>query len=73
MTEPLYVRPVAPDRLDPNHDDFYAALMQAHEGLSDEASHALNARLVLMMANRIGDIEVLRELLAAARSYDDDG
>lgn len=72
MFEVLYTRPVAPDRLDPHHDDFYAALMKIHEGLSDEASHALNARLVLMMANRIGDIDVLRELLAAARSYDDE-
>lgn len=62
---------IAPDRLNPDHDDFYAALMQAHDGLGEAASHALNARLVLMMANRIGDVDALRELLESARSYSD--
>ncbi len=72
MNEALYVRPIAPDRLEPHHDDFYAALMAAHEGLTDTESHELNARLVLLMANRIGDIGVLGEILDAARSYSDD-
>lgn len=62
---------IAPDRLNPDHDDFYAALMTAHEGLDEAESHALNARLVLMMANRIGDLGALKELLASARSYSD--
>ncbi len=62
---------IAPDRLNPDHDDFYAALMQAHDGLDEAVSHALNARLVLMMANRIGDVDALRELLESARSYSD--
>lgn len=66
-----YERPIAPDRLDPHHDDFYNALMDAHAGLPEAESHALNARLVLLMANRIGDVGVLREILTAARSYSD--
>ena len=48
-------------------DAFYEALLQAHQGLSTEQSHALNARLVLLLANHIGDAEVLGEALAAAR------
>lgn len=60
---------IAPDRLSPDQDDFYAALMDAHAGLSEDESHALNARLVLMMANRIGDVSALRDLLIAARRY----
>lgn len=63
---------VYPDRLSPNQDDFYEALMQAHSGLSDAESHALNARIVLIMANRIADIGVLRDILSTARSYSDD-
>lgn len=62
---------IAPDRLSPNQDEFYNALMDAHAGLSETDSHALNARLVLMMANRIGDVGVLRELLETARGYSD--
>ncbi|RZU02480.1 DUF2783 domain-containing protein [Rivibacter subsaxonicus] len=48
-------------------DAFYEALLQAHQGLSTEQSHALNARLVLLLANHIGDAEALGEALAAAR------
>jgi len=48
-------------------DDFYEALIDAHQGLSTEESHALNARLVLLLANHIGALPVLREALAAAR------
>jgi hypothetical protein len=48
-------------------DDFYAALMAAHEGLSFEESAALNARLVLLLANRVGDLEALRSALEAAK------
>ncbi len=47
-------------------DDFYADLLAAHEGLSREASDALNARLLLVLANHIGDRTVLAEALAAA-------
>lgn len=49
-------------------DDFYEALIEAHEGLTNEESHALNARLVLLLANHIGSTEVLREAFAAARA-----
>lgn len=49
-------------------DDFYEALIDAHQGLSDADSQALNARLVLLLANHIGAMPVLREALAAARA-----
>ena len=49
-------------------DDFYEALIDTHRGLSDEQSQLVNARLVLLLANHIGDLRVLREALAAARS-----
>ena len=48
-------------------DDFYEALIEAHHGLTDEHSEALNARLILLLANHIGDLRVLREALHAAR------
>jgi hypothetical protein len=48
-------------------DDFYQALIDTHRDLSDEESQALNARLVLLLANHIGDMGVLREALALAR------
>ena len=48
-------------------DDFYEALIDAHEGLSTADSHALNARLVLLLANHIGALDVLKEALIAAR------
>ena len=49
-------------------DDFYEALIEAHRDLSAPQSHALNARLVLLLANHIGTLEVLREALDAARA-----
>ena len=48
-------------------DDFYEMLIEAHRDLGDEQSELLNARLVLLLANHIGDLRVLREALAAAR------
>jgi hypothetical protein len=48
-------------------DDFYEALIETHKDLSTEDSHALNARLVLILANHIGSLDVLREALQAAR------
>ncbi len=50
-----------------NPDDFYAELLAAHDGLDEEASQALNARLILILANHIGDHEVLSASLALAR------
>ncbi|MEO8037967.1 MAG: DUF2783 domain-containing protein [Betaproteobacteria bacterium] len=51
----------------PAPDDFYQALIDAHAGLDDARSAALNARLVLLLANHVGDLEALREALALAR------
>jgi hypothetical protein len=48
-------------------DDFYEALIRAHQGLSQAESHTLNARLVLILANHIGDPTVLQEVIALAR------
>lgn len=48
-------------------DDFYDDLLQAHAGLSKAGSDALNARLILILANHIGDRTTLREALDAAK------
>jgi hypothetical protein len=48
-------------------DDFYEALIETHRGLTEEQSQRVNARLVLLLANHVGDLRVLREALAAAR------
>jgi len=48
-------------------DDFYADLLAVHEGLSKAESDALNARLILILANHVGDRETLAEALEAAR------
>jgi hypothetical protein len=51
----------------PDPDGFYAALIQAHEGLSEAQSAELNARLVFLLANQLGDQQVLLDCVAAAR------
>lgn len=51
----------------PDPDGFYEAWVAAHEGLSDEASNDLDARLVLLLANQIGDQRVLLDCIAEAR------
>jgi Protein of unknown function (DUF2783) len=48
-------------------DDFYEALIDCHRDLTPEQSHALNARLVLLLANHIGALDVLKAALRAAR------
>ncbi len=48
-------------------DDIYAAIIALHEGLSDEESAAANARLILILANHIGDPAVIAEAAAIAR------
>ena len=50
----------------PNPDDFYAKLINCHEGLTKEQSDSLNARLILILANHIGDQEVIEEAMALA-------
>ena len=55
---------------DPNidrPDDFYQALIDAHTGLTEAQSAALNARLILLLANQVGDLDTLRAAIAAAR------
>ena len=49
-------------------DDFYQALIDSHRGLSDAQSRIVNARLILLLANHVGDLRVLNEALAAARA-----
>ena len=49
-------------------DAFYADLLAAHETLTKEESDAFNARLILLMANNIGDRKTLSALLEAARA-----
>jgi hypothetical protein len=48
-------------------DDFYEQLIATHRGLSDEESAVLNAKLVLLLANHIGDPDVLAQAMAVAR------
>jgi hypothetical protein len=50
-----------------NPDAAYVALVEARRGLSDEAAAALDARLLLILANHIGDLDVLREAIALAK------
>ena len=50
-------------------DDFYARLIDLHEGLSSDESNSLNCKLILLMANHIGDREVLVEVLDVVRNY----
>ena len=57
---------LTPNIADP--DGFYDELLQAHQGLSKDDSDALNARLILLLANHIGDRDVLRAALSAAGS-----
>lgn len=62
---PLILTPNIPDP-----DGFYDELLKAHEGLSTEESSALNARLVLVLANQIGDRDVLRAAISVAAHPD---
>jgi hypothetical protein len=48
-------------------DRFYDLLIQGHADLSDGQSELMNARLVLLLANHVGDLNVLQEAIAAAR------
>ncbi len=47
-------------------DGFYAALVAAHEGLSDDESTLANAKLVMLLANQVGDARLLHACLDAA-------
>ena len=47
-------------------DSFYEQLLDAHQGLSPQQSELLNARLILLLANQVGDARVLRDCVEAA-------
>jgi hypothetical protein len=47
-------------------DGFYASLVAAHEGLSDAQSALVNARLVMLLANQVGDAQLLQACVDAA-------
>ncbi len=51
----------------PNPDCFYAALTDAHRDLDRDASERVNARLILLLANHIGDLDVFKEALSIAK------
>ena len=51
----------------PDADGFYEQLLDAHEGLTKQQSDLLNARLILLLANQVGDAKALKECIAAAR------
>lgn len=48
-------------------DDSYAALIAAHDGLTEAESHALNARLILILMNEVGDHSTIAEAIRTAR------
>jgi hypothetical protein len=49
-------------------DDFYEALIDMHRDLTTQQSQLVNAKLILLLANQIGDLNVLREALRVARA-----
>jgi Protein of unknown function (DUF2783) len=68
-TEPNFTEPGTRQRWAHTPGDvFYDALVAAHAGLGDEQSELLNARLILLLANHVGDLSVLREAIALARA-----
>ena len=48
-------------------DDFYEVLINAHDGLSDDESRRLNAKIILLLANAIGNKDLLEEIILTAR------
>jgi hypothetical protein len=49
-------------------DDVYEALIHAHDGLDEPTSHRMNAMLVLLLANHIGDAQIIEQALEKARA-----
>jgi Protein of unknown function (DUF2783) len=49
-----------------NFDAFYEALIETHRDLSTTKSHEVNAKLVLLLANHIGDLDVLKDAMQRA-------
>ena len=57
--------------IDPNMtqpDEFYEALIATHRDLTDAQSQMVNAKLILLLANHVGDLAVLREAMQRARA-----
>ncbi len=52
----------------PLADDFYQALIDMHQGLNDEQSQAVNARLILLLSNHVGDLSILKQAMEIARA-----
>lgn len=50
-----------------NADEFYEALIDAHRELTTKQSHQMNAKLVLLLANHIGDLRVLKDAMQRAK------
>lgn len=50
-----------------NADEFYEALIDAHRELTLEQSHRMNAKLVLLLANHIGELDVLKDAMQRAK------
>ena len=50
-------------------DGFYEQLLDAHQGLTTDESALLNARLILLLANQVGDARVLKECVDAAKQF----
>ena len=50
-----------------NPDDFYEALIDTHRGLTDQQSATVNAKLILLLSNHIGDLDVLHQAMKKAR------
>ena len=53
-------------------DDFYEALIAAHENLEKSQSDKLNAKLILLMANHIGDMKTLKKIISIAKEKSND-
>jgi hypothetical protein len=49
-------------------DAFYEALIDMHRDLDNDESQLVNAKLILLLSNQIGDMDVLREAMSMARS-----
>ncbi len=59
----------------PNLDDpdaLFEMLVEAHRGLEADASRRLDARIILLLANHIGRVQVVREAIAAALAVTQD-
>jgi hypothetical protein len=66
MTDRMGTLFIEPNLASP--DDFYEALLDTHRGLDAAQSESVNARLILLLANHIGDPDVLREAMRRARA-----